>query len=222
MKAQIIDLFPLSVMTDQVLLPTNEKKEIINYIFKIEKETKNINKISGDAWVGDRKGYEYILKKPEMHNLAKLIGEKIKAYVEMLNLNTSKVQIFVQRSWATITRTNENIQMHSHDQSNISFAYYPLKPEKSGDISFFCQHHQNEIANGLFHQDAIQLNILNTINQRNAQTIDIDVKEDCIVIFPSKTKHATKPNLTQNEIKFSCDPILPLFLLKSFKGNMGP
>ena len=97
MNAQFFDLFPLSVFQDKIILSQDEKNEIIEYIFKIEKETKNINKISGDAWVGDRKGYEYILKKPEMHNLAKLIGEKIRTYVEMLNLNTNKVQIFVQQ-----------------------------------------------------------------------------------------------------------------------------
>ena len=75
-----------------------------------------------------------------MSNLTKLIGEKIRMYIKMLNIDNDKIHLFIQRSWATITRSEENIQMHSHDQSNISFAYYPLKPEKSGDISFFCQH----------------------------------------------------------------------------------
>lgn len=198
MKSQIIDLFSLTILTDQIQLPLNEKAKIIDYILNIEKKSADIQNKKGDAWVGDRKGQEFLLKELLMHNLAKLIGEKIRMYIEMLNIDNNKIHLFLQRSWATVTKSEENIQMHSHDQSNISFAYYPLKPEKSGDISFYCQSHQNEIANGLFHLDAVQLGILKKIDRRNAQTIDIDVKEDCIVIFPSKTKHSTKLNLTKS------------------------
>ena len=182
---------------------------------KIEDETKNLKKIKHDAWVGDRKGHEFLLKNPKMKNLTKLISEKVRLYIEMLNIENEKIFLFLQRSWATITRKEERILPHSHDQSNISFAYYPLKPEKSGDICFVAQSHQNEIVNGLFHQDALELGILKGINQKNARTIDIDIKEDGIVIFPSKTKHSTQPNIIDNP-RISISGDISIVLKKSF------
>ena len=152
MQPEVFDLFPLSVFKDKIVLSSNEKKEIIDHIFKIEKETQNINKRKNDAWLGDTKGHEFLLKDPIMKNLAKLIGEKIKAYTDMLSIDNKKIDFFYQRSWATITRQEERIHVHSHDQSNISFAYYPLKPSDSGNISFLVEPPQNEIATGLLHQ----------------------------------------------------------------------
>ena len=78
----------------------------------------------------------YLFKDPIMKNLVSLVSEKIKLYTEMLCIDNEKLSFFYQRSWATITKTKEQIQPHSHDQSNISFAYYLLKPEKSGNRHF--------------------------------------------------------------------------------------
>lgn len=152
MKPEVFDLFPLSVLKDKILLSPNEKQKLLEYIFSIEEETEDIKKRKQDAWLGDTKGHEFLLQNKKMHKIAKLIGEKIKVYTEMLSLDNEKLHFYYQRSWATITRKEERIQPHSHDQSNISFAYYPLKPENSGNLRFMVQP-QNEIATGLFHQE---------------------------------------------------------------------
>jgi len=215
MAAEIFDLFPLSIFKDKILLQSNEKKEIINYILNIEKKTKNTNKRKHDAWLGDTKGHEFLLKDPKMHKLSKLIGEKIKAYTEMLSVDITKINFFYQRSWATITRKKENIKIHSHDQSNISFAYYPLKPENSGNISFLVEPPQNEFAAGLLHQEKINTGLLKNFDKRNAPTVDIHTKEDDIVIFPSKTKHATNPNSTEKP-RISISGDISIMLKDSF------
>ena len=214
MDAQVFDLFPLSVLKDKILLSANEKQQIINHIFESEKETDNINKRKNDAWLGDTRGHEYLLKHPKMIKLASLIAEKVKAYTEMLSLDNDKLCFFYQRSWATITRTRERIQPHSHDQSNISFAYYPLKPEHSGDIRFIVQP-QNEIAIGLFHQEKLKLGLLKEVNKRNTPNIDLHIEEDDIVIFPSKIKHSTIPNKTENP-RISISGDISIMLKDSF------
>ena len=147
--------------------------------------------------MGDTRGQEYLFKNAIMKNLVNLISEKIKLYTEMLSLDNNQLSFFYQRSWATITKTKERIQPHSHDQSNISFAYYILKPKNSGDIRFISEP-QNEIAKGLFHKEKLELGLLKSVNARNTPNIDLLIEEDDIVIFPSKTKHATNPNLTEN------------------------
>ena len=115
----------------------------------------------------------------------------------MLSLDNDKLCFFYQRSWATITKNNERIQPHRHDQSNISFAYYLLKPKNSGDIRFIVEP-QNEIAKGLFHKEKLDLGLLKNVNNRNTPNVDIFIEEGDIVIFPSKTQHATIPNITEN------------------------
>ena len=115
-----------------------------------------------------------------MKKLARLISDKIKIYTKMLSLDNDKLCFFYQRSWATITRTKERIKPHSHDQSNISFAYYPLKPKNSGDIRFLVSP-QNEIATGLFHEEKLKLGLLKDISKRNTPNVDLFIEEDDIV-----------------------------------------
>ena len=53
--------------------------------------------------------------------------------------------------------------------------------------------------------------LLKSFNKRNAPTVDILVNEDDIVVFPSKTKHATIPNTTNNpRISISGDIMIML------------
>jgi len=207
-------LFPLSILKDKILLNKNEKKRLVENIFNIEEKTKNIKKRKQDAWLGDSRGHEFFLKNPKMHKVAKLIGEKVKTYTEMLSLDNNKIDFFFQRSWATITRKEERIQPHSHDQSNISFAYYPLKPENSGDIRFIVQP-QNEIALGLFHYEKLKLGLLKNVTKRNTPNVDLHVQEDDIIIFPSKTKHSTIPNKSEKP-RISISGDITIMLKDSF------
>lgn len=194
MNAVFFDLFPLSVFQDKIILSNDEKNKLIDYIFKTEEETKRIKKVSeNDAWLGDSKGHEFLLKNPLMQKLEKLISAKVRLYAEMLDINSSKLDFFYQRSWATITRESERIKPHSHVQSNISFAYYLLKPENSGDLRFNSEP-QNEIATGLFSGENVSLGLLKKVNIRNTPNADVNIKEDDIVIFPSKARHSTIPN----------------------------
>ena len=193
MNAKFFDLFPLSVFQDKVLLSPDEKKEIIEYIFKIEKETSNIKKNSkNDAWLGDAQGHEFLFKNSKMHKLSRLISEKIKNYVEMLNIDSKKLDFYFQRSWATITREAERIQPHAHVQSNISFAYYLLKPENSGDLRFTVEP-PNEVSTGIFSHENIKLGLLKKIDMRNTPNADVHIKEDDIIIFPSYLAHKVEP-----------------------------
>ena len=48
-------------------------------------------------------------------------------YLEHLAIDISQLDIFIQRSWATISFGTETIAKHKHMQSHISFAYYLKK-----------------------------------------------------------------------------------------------
>ena len=214
MDHKLFDIFPLTVFQDKIRIEESEKNKIIDFIFDTEKNSQDLNKRQGDAWLGDTKGHEYLFKNKIMHNLANLIGQKIKIYTNMLNLDNDKLSFFYQRTWATITKKKERIQPHSHDQSNISFAYYPLKPKDTGDIRFIVEP-QNEIAKGLFHEEKFKLGLLKKIDYRNTPNVDLKINEDDIIIFPSKTKHSTTINTTQNA-RISISGDITIMLKDSF------
>ena len=97
MNAKFLDLFPLSVFQDKIFLSQDDKKEIINHIFAVEKDTQNITKRKQDAWLGDTRGQEFLLKHPIMEQVSILIEEKIKAYTEMLSLDNEKLCFFLSK-----------------------------------------------------------------------------------------------------------------------------
>ena len=215
MSPEIFDLFPLSVFKDKVDIPQDEKNTIIDFILNTEKKTSNLDKKKGDAWLGDTKGQEFLFKNSIMKNLANIISQKIRLYTNMLNIDNDKLSFFYQRSWATISRQKERIQPHSHDQSNISFAYYPLKPKDSGDIKFILEP-PNEIAKGLFAKEKLDLGLLKSINIRNAPNVDLYIEENEIIIFPSKIKHSTNLNITEKP-RISISGDVTVMLKDSYK-----
>ena len=67
------------------------------------------------------------------------ISSEIKKYINFLNIDNDQIDLFYQRSWATISDKIENISPHIHAQSHISFAYYLKKDSNDSNIVFFDQ-----------------------------------------------------------------------------------
>ena len=109
--------------------------------------------------------------------------------------NDNKIEIYMTRSWATVSNGKEKILPHKHKQSHISFAYYLKKNLEDSNIMFHNEHFQNEIIPGLFTNRSMRAGeILKEINLYNASSLEIKVEEDDIVVFPSKALHGTQSN----------------------------
>ena len=133
-----------------------------------------------------------------------------------MEINTKLLDIYYQRSWATYTKNKQSINFHTHAQSNISFAYYLLKPPKSGGIIFRSNELQNEIAKNIFTNSKIEKSLINKPNVYNSDKSVFDLEQDSIIIFPSKTPHATIPNKSKSpRISISGDVTI---MLKDSKG----
>ena len=191
---QIHNIFPLSIFHDTIELDEEERNNLVKLISNSHNTSTSIHKPE-NAWTGDIHGHEFLLSKPGFEKIYSLISSKINDYLNMLAINIEKIDLYFQRSWATITKDKQKIQFHTHTQSNISFAYYLKKPENSGDLRFSAEP-QNEIATGLFSGDHVNLGLIKKVNPRNIPNADIKIKENDIVVFPSKARHSTMPNLT--------------------------
>ncbi len=212
---KVLNLFPLTVVQDEIFIEETERNELVTEISKM-KNTHEEKKNSSYAWTGDTKGFEFLFSNKKFNSLASKISASLVKYLKLLEINTELLDIFYQRSWATYTNNEESINFHTHSQSNISFAYYLLKPNNSGGIIFKSNELQNEIAKNIFTNSKIEKSLINKPNAYNSDRSIFDLKQDSIIIFPSKTPHATAPNLSGSpRISISGDVSI---MLKDSKG----
>ena len=193
---KVLNLFPLTVTQDKINVDEHERSLLINEIKNMQL---NNNKQSSYAWTGDTNGYEFLFENKLFGNLAKKISESVIKYLQLLEINTDLLDIYYQRSWATYTKSQQSINFHTHSQSNISFAYYLLKPKNSGGIIFRSKELQNEIAKNIFTTSKLEKSLVNKANIYNSDRSVFDLDQDSIIIFPSKTPHATLPNKSGSE-----------------------
>ena len=212
---KIHNFFPLSVFQDQIQMSDDEKNNLINEIRKMKDLSKNSDyKLKNASWTGDTQGFEYLHKNKVFDKLFDEIKKKIILYLEFLKVNKEQIDIFMSRSWATISNNKEAIAKHQHLQSHISFAYYLKKNPEDANFILHDEVKRNEFIPALFTSKTLQKEkVVTDPTYASAPRINLEVKEDDIVIFPSKTPHGTDQTLNNNErISISGDVI---FLAKN-------
>jgi len=205
-----LNLFPLTVAQDKIIIDEKERELLVNEIKGMQSD----NHKGSYAWTGDRYGYEFLFENPLFENLSKKISDPIIKYLQLLEINTDQLDIYYQRSWATYTKTEQNINFHTHSQSNISFAYYLLKPKESGGIIFKSNELQNEIAKNIFTSSKLEKSLIKKANAYNSDKSVFDLEQDSIIIFPSKTPHATMPNKS-GQVRISISGDITIMLKNS-------
>ena len=198
---QIINLFPLSLIKEKISLDIKNKKDMKNEILSMVKNSKNKSfKGPQDSWTGDTQGFEYIYKNNKFKILFIEIKKKLINYLNHLGINHEEIDLYITRSWATVSNGEEKIKQHRHNQSHISFAYYLKKSAEDSNIVFFEEFYKNEIVKGIFRNQTLKnKGIIKKFNLFNAPSIDINVEEDDVLIFPSKSLHGTQVNKSNKE-----------------------
>ena len=207
---KIHNFFPLSIFLDQIDLSKEEKKILIKEVIEMEKKSQNPNhKLKGASWTGDTQGFEYLFKNKKFEKLFIKIKEKIDLYLDYLQVNKEKLDIFMMRAWATISNNEEAIHKHQHLQSHLSFAYYLKKSPNDSKFILHDEEKKNEFIPNLFNSNSLlQKQYVKKITFPTASTVAFDAKEDDIIIFPSKTHHSTENSKNNsNRISISGDII---------------
>lgn len=208
---KIFNFFPLTLYKSTISLSVNEKKEMIKEVYSMKDNSENLDyKSDNNAWTGDLHGFEFLHENPKFKNLFNEIYKNILEYLESLSVNHKKLDLYFQRSWATISKSGENIANHRHPQSHISFAYYLSKKKDDSRISFYDQYKHNEFIPSLFDSiSVVKKGILKKRDVLNSAAVIFDAQEDEIVIFPSKTLHGTEPGGSNSQrISISADVVL--------------
>jgi len=191
----IINLFPLSILKEKIFIDQIKKDEMIDEVKLMVSDSKNIDyKKKEYSWTGDTQGFEYVSRNQKFKELFSQIKIKIQNYIEHLKVNKDAIEVYMTRTWATLSNNHEKINKHRHKQSHISFVYYLKKNENDSNLVFFDEYYQNEIIPGIFTSGtAKNQGIIKELNLFNTRSVDVKVEEDEIIIFPSKALHGTQP-----------------------------
>jgi hypothetical protein len=130
-------------------------------------------------------------------NLATKISIKFEEYLKFYNFST---RFYIRRLWSALYSDGKQSKKHNHTHCTFSGIYYlNLKEDSSGTI----------FHNNYFWDDfKIDTSIL------------IDVKEDDIIIFPSRYLHSTKVHSSENfRIVISFDIFCPDLSYASLKST---
>ena len=212
---KIHNFFPLSILQDQIRLTDQEKINLIDDIRVMKANSQNSDyKLNKASWTGDTQGYEYIYNNPKFNNLFVEIKKKIQIYLDLLKMDQDQIEMYIQRSWATISVGSEVISKHQHLQSHLSFSYYLKKSKEDSNFIIYDDEKKNEFIPGLFgSRTLVKKKLIKEVTLTTATRVSLEVKEDDIVIFPSKTLHSTDQIKTNSErISISGDVI---FLAKN-------
>src|SRR6056300_69479 len=138
---KIINLFPLSIIQEKILLDENIKTEMNKEIeFMVSKSKNKEYKNKNDSWTGDTQGFEYLHKNEKFKNLFLHIKKIAIKYLDHLKIDENILDLYITRSWATVSNGKEKILSHNHLQSHISFAYYLKKSSDDANIVFDEEH----------------------------------------------------------------------------------
>lgn len=124
-----------------------------------------------------------ILHDPIMGSVKEMLDNHVKHYTQKIWEISNNFEL--QNSWLTINSSEAYHQSHNHANSIISLSYY-IKI-KSGNIYFTLEKPPIKRA-WYFDFDVIKENIYNT------SKINLPIKDNDIVIFPSHLTHGTLPN----------------------------
>jgi uncharacterized protein (TIGR02466 family) len=221
--ATVTNMFPLSIYKDKVEIESSYRTRLIDKVLEMGKY--DVRKSPNIAWTGDVHNFDFLHEDKLFKALFRSFAKPLYGYIEHLGVDPEKIDMYYTRSWATISKENQNIPAHSHMQSHISIAYYLLKPKNSGGILFSHINPPNEFSPNLFNSQMFENNVLKEDNAFNAKAAFLDPGEGEILVFPSKTRHQTQENKTENvRISMSADIVVTLreqanveFLMPSIK-----
>ena len=212
---KVHNFFPLSILQDQIKLTDEEKINLIDDIRVMKSNSQNSDyKLNKASWTGDTQGHEYIYNNPKFNNLFEEIKKKIQIYLDLLKIDQDQIETYIQRSWATISVGSEVISKHQHLQSHLSFSYYLKKSKEDSNFIIYDDEKKNEFIPGLFgSRTLVKKKLIKEVTLTTATRVSLEVKEDDIIIFPSKTPHSTDQiNGNTERISISGDVI---FLAKN-------
>ncbi len=207
---EILNFFPLSVYVERLGFSTDVREAMAKAIEKDAAAKKPMLRGKNMTWTGDVNGHGFLHEREEFEPLFEAMNTHTKAYMNILGVNDGIFDLYFTRSWGTVQKREERVNFHTHEQSHISVVYYPRVPKNSGMLMFDMPTNPNEFLSGLIKDRNIKNGVFRP-SEFLAQNMNVGVETDLLVIFPSKTNHATQSNSTnESRISIAADVVCML------------
>ncbi len=128
------------------------------------------------------KNFEFLYKEVRKH---------IIEFLTIQNYNLEVFEIYILKSWATLSIKEQYIHMHRHMASHISFVYYP-RAENQGNLKFF-----SNMGDDTHMYIPTREEYFTKFDDTNFSTTVYPAETGNIIIFPSKLFHETDINKTK-------------------------
>lgn len=215
MIGSITNLFPLSIYHARGGLTNKVRNKLVSDIDASIEASKSVD--SKGAWTGDVNGYHNIHNSEEYAPVFDVFSKAIQEYIKATGINPNMYDYYYTRSWGVRQKSDKIIEPHVHAVSHLTGVYYPRVPVGSGSLVLGQYSAANELFESMYDESYYLDGTLDPTNPLCAKFHTFDVKEDLLVLFPSKTPHKTTPNQSeQNRYSISTDI---LFVLKDANGR---
>ncbi len=133
------------------------------------------------------------------------VQKHIFEYLKIQKYNLEVFDIYILKSWATLSAKEQYIHMHKHMASHISFVYYP-RANDQGNLKFI-----SNLGYDTHMYIPSREEYFTEFDNVNYSNITVPAETGNIVIFPSKLFHETEINTTdQSRISISGDVLITM------------
>ena len=123
MSMVVHDLFPVPLLTDNISVPFR----ILEYIKSVEYFRHDTGYMS----------HRQLLDDPQLSVIKKLITQKVEKYFYDYCQFSEEAKPVLISSWANLHRKGDYGQVHYHQNSIITFVWYPLVDDSSGSFTIY-------------------------------------------------------------------------------------
>lgn len=195
--------FPLAIYYADIANSAAKKESLVSAILELEQKGHERRIDSEVAWTGDFHGVGRIHEDSRFAWIVDQIEAHTLKYLEELGIDLSKIDLYIQRAWPVVSRQDQAVPPHAHENAHVSAVYYVSVPEngtiKSGAFTIYNEANMNEIIAGI---GGDHTNAIKKRNPFNYEEGYYAPKEGRLLIFPSQQRHGVEANET-GELRIS-------------------
>ena len=202
--------FPLAIYYEDLPDAPKHQHELLAAVLQLERDGAERRNYPEMAWTGDLHGVEQIHTNTVFAWIVEQVERHTANYLLELGVDLTKVDLYIQRAWPIVSRTEQEIGAHSHNTAHISAVYYIKVPAEGtydpGRLVFFDDARVNEVSPGLGSENTDIIEPDNYLNQLQTAYLPVEGR---LMMFPAKQRHAVTMNETEDlRVSLSFDIVL--------------
>lgn len=210
--------FPLAIYYADLVDAPQHQQHLVETVLQLECDGAERRNYPEMAWTGDLHGVEQIHTLTDFSWIVAQVEQHTTIYLQELGVDLSKVDLYIQRAWPIVSRTEQEVGSHCHNTAHISAVYYIQVPTVDtydpGRLVFFDDARVNEVSPGLGSENT---DIVAADNYFNQLQIAYEPVAGRLMIFPAKQRHAVTMNET-DEVRVSLSFDIVLTATRSVTG----